>query len=109
MNQTPNSAVIGSKQKRIAPKTTTASLGPTDNYVETDSTGGAFTVTMPFSYECPQGSLYMIRHIVDGGDVTIAYRTGDRGPASQIITAAGGYVALIANPGQWSVAAAVLS
>lgn len=109
MNQTSNTAVIGSKQKRIAPKTTTASLGPADTYVETDSTGGAFTVTMPLSYECPQGQTYRIKHITDGGDVTIAYKTGDNGPASQVITVAGGYVDLVPSPGQWAVTAAKLS
>lgn len=109
MNQSGNSAIIGSKQKRYAPKTTTTSLGPCDNYVETDSTAGAFTVTMPFSYECPQGSIYIIRHIVDNGDITIAYKTGDRGPASQVITIANGWVALTPGPGRWVLVGSLLS
>lgn len=109
MNQTSNTAVIGAKQTRQAPKTTTASLAPTDMYVETDSTGGAFTVTMPNSRECPQGAHYTVKHITDGGDVTIAYKSSDNGPSGQVITVAGGYVTFVANPGQWAVAAAVLS
>jgi len=109
MNESSNSAVIGARQTRATVVTTTKQVEPTETFLETDSTGGAFTVTMPHSLECPAGQTYLIRHIVDGGDVTIAFKSTDRGPSGLVMTAVNGYVSLVAGHGQWTVSDSKLS
>lgn len=110
-NQASNSAVIGAKQARAAVVLTTKSVAPTETHLETDSTAGAFTMTMPYSYECPAGRPFTIRHIVDGGDVTVAFKTqeGIVPGTAQVITVAGGYTVLVPFEGGWAVADSKLS
>lgn len=110
MNQTSNSSVIGAKQQRTAVVTTTKSVAPTETFLECDSTGGAFTITMPYSFECAQGQLYLIRLIVDGGDLTVNFKAQDTGDLTSIvITIAGGYLVLAAFPNGWTNVASVLT
>lgn len=52
--------------------TTTRTLKVYENMVEFDSTGGAFTCTLPKAAEA-QGKYFTFRLAVDGGDVTLAH------------------------------------
>ena len=62
-----------------APKIANYSMQPRDTLIKTDSTNGAFTITLPPVAECV-GSTYVIKNVagtslvtvVDDGDVAIA-------------------------------------
>jgi hypothetical protein len=50
--------------------TTTLVMDVYDEVVECDSTGGAFTVTLPL-VSCAKGKIYTIKLVTDNGDITI--------------------------------------
>jgi len=80
--------------------TTTLVMDVYDQVVECDSTGGAFTVTLPNVAEA-KGKMYSISLIVDNGDVTIQDNDESRDWADLVMTAANDYALVYSDGRKW--------
>jgi hypothetical protein len=92
------------EQDTVVEKTTFVtddySMSVRDYVVRADSTGGAFTITLPSVNECA-GRLYAIHFSTDGGDVTIADNDESEDWSDLTMTAANDGVVLYSDGRKW--------